>query len=439
MDTPLMNRRLTDAEVTYVFDNLRQFVKTDARIETIVEWPRTSVPICEDFAIDGIPILCPNEVRSPEVYGVEGDKVIVRHDLVRSAFVLLSGWQEWATDKRDKWGRFPYAGSLQEKLGVVRKPIVNYYFEWMVDAICRQCEILGVACERVGPLGGASLHLSHDIDLARYYTWRKSLFRVAQVVGLRRCDTSRARMAKAALRSLLNMARPRHDDDPYWSFDTIQDNEAYIGFKSDWFFLPNDGGPFPPDYDLSTDEDIRSVMAQLARRGNRVGPHAPINCKDAVGYAAALKSVVDACPGAVHNVRQHFLAIEPRQSYRAMADAGLEVDFSYGYSEHEGFRNSYCLPFHPFDHEAQRPLPLTVVPLALMDVTVLAHRALSFDDIFLSVGEMLDEVRRFGGVFSMLWHNSTFDETYYPGVGKFYEDLHLLFSQYQMRDFTARG
>ncbi len=439
MGDTLISRTLTAAEEAYVFYHLRHFVKCDARIEEIVRWPRTCSGIVEDFAIEGIPVLCPCEGRRGEAYVVEDGEVVVCHDFVRSAFILLSGWQEWVTEERDKWGRYAYAGSLQDRLGVIHKPIVNYYFEWMVGAICRQCEIKGIRCERVAPLGGASLHLSHDVDLAHYYTWRKTLYRVAQVVGVRKCDTNRMRLTKAAFWSLLNMTGLRHDKDPYWSFDTIQDNEAYIGFKSEWFFLDNDGGPFSPDYDVARDPQICAVMKQLAERGNRVGAHAPIDCKRAEGYEQLMRKMAAECPNITHNVRQHFLAIEPTKTYAEMERAGVETDYSYGYSTHEGFRNSYCFPFHPFDHDGQRMMGITVVPLAMMDTTVLTHRGLSYDEIFLAAGEMLDEVRRFGGVFSLLWHNNTFDETYHPGINKFYEDLHLLFSQYQMRDFTVRG
>lgn len=435
MADPFLRRRLTDAEVAYVFRHLGCLVSADVPLDGVIEWPRSDEPLRKDFMIDGIPVLFPSAGAPAVPFEVEGDRVVVRHDLVKSAFYLLSAYEEWATGRADEWGRFPYEGSLQDELGVARKPIVNYYFKWMTEAIARQCEMLGIRCSVLSPLGGPSLHLSHDVDQVRYFTWRKALFRCAQVAGLRRCDVSRRRMATAAARSLLQMAGLRHDADPYWSFDEILDNEAYVGYKSDWFFLPDDAGPFPPDYALA-DPDIAALMARLAGLGCNVGLHAPIRCREAGQYAAQFKALSDVCGHAARRVRQHFLAIRCPQSYVAMEAAGLEADFSYGMSHHEGFRNSYCLPFHPFDHDGKRPLELTVVPLAMMDVTVLRHRSLGYDDILFAVGEMLEEVRLFGGVFSLLWHNSTFDEVCYPGARRLYEDLHLFFSQYQLRQFV---
>lgn len=436
MADPLLSRRLTEAEVDYVFLHLSSFVSADAPLRDVLAWPRSASPLRRGFEVEGVPVLFPCDGAPAVPFSVEGGEVVVRHDHVKGAFFLLSAYQEWATGRRDEWGRFPYEGSVQQELGIERRPVVNYYFKWMEDAIVRQCQMRGVRCQVLSPLGGASLHLSHDIDLVRYFSWRKTLFRVAQVAGLRPCDAPRGRLAKAAAVSLLNMVGLRHDADPYWSFDEIQDNEAFIGHKSDWFVLPDDGGPFPPDYDMASDARVGELLAQLARRGNRIGLHAPIRTSRSEEYAELFEALRQVCPQAVPIVRQHFLAVDAQTTYAAMDAAGLEADFSYGFSRHEGFRNSYCLPFRPFDHARQAPLRMVVVPLALMDVTVLVHRRLSFDEVFLVVGEMLDEVRRFGGLFSLLWHNSTFDEVRHPGVRRFYEDLHLFFSQYQLRPFT---
>lgn len=433
---PLLARPLSDAETGYVFAHLAQFVEADAPLCSVVSWPRTDRPLDPCRMVRGVPVLFPAPDGADDPFAVEGGRVVVRHDLVKSAFYLLSAYQEWASDEVDQWGRFPYESSIQARLGVEHVAVVNHYFRWMVEAIVRQCELSGVKCRVKSPLGGPSLHLSHDVDLARYFTLRKALLRCAQVVGVRPCDTSRRRLAGAAVRLLLNLCGLRHDRDPYWSFAYIQDNEAFIGHKSEWFFLPDDGGPFPPDYDFAADPDIRTLIGELARRGNTVSLHAPINCQSSADYAHWHKALLDVCPSLSRHVRQHFLALRGVESFRAMEEAGLTADFSFGFSRHEGFRNSYCFPFRPFDHERQRAIGITCVPLALMDVSCLVHRRMTYDEVFLAAGEMLDEVRAFGGVFSTLWHNSTLDEVYHPGVGSFFEQLHLLFAQYQLRPFS---
>ena len=441
---PTLARRLTRAEQDYVVSHLAQHVATSRPLSQVLAYddapPRPGTvaitpsdrPLDTKASIDGLPLLFPTADTTAPFDRPDG-AARFNFDVLKAAFFLLSAYQEHASAERDQWGRFPYASSLQARMGFVGVPLVNHYFRWLVQSIVCVASQSGFEAHEVSPLGGPSLYLTHDVDLAHYLTWRKTLFRFAQVVGLRRCDTSRKRLLAAAMRSLAHMTHLARTADPYWSFDKMADTEAYMGFTSTYFLLPDDGGPFPPDYSLSADPDIVALRRRLVALGHTVGLHAPIRCQTAHDYAAHLARIPEAAP----HCRQHFLAVSQPDSLRGMAEAGIRLDASLGFSEHEGFRNSYCHPFHPFDHVAQKALPIVEVPLAVMDVTILRHRALSYDEAFLAVGDLLDQVRLFGGVFCLLWHNSSFDETYNPGVGRFYDDLMLMLAQYQLRQLDA--
>jgi hypothetical protein len=91
----------------------------------------------------------------------------------------------------------------------------------------------------------------------------------------------------------------------------------------------------------------------------------------------------------------------------------------------------------PFDHKKQEIIHILEIPLTLMDTTTLVHKKMTYDEIFNSTEILLEEVRKFGGVFSLLWHNTTFDETYNPNIVMFYEQLHHFFSQYNMQSLTT--
>ncbi|MBQ3635751.1 MAG: hypothetical protein II951_09075 [Bacteroidales bacterium] len=436
-----LGRKLTEAEEEYVYKHLRMHIEIegDGEIRDLIEMPKSGRGMERDFRIGEIPVLFPCSEKE-EAYREEGGHIVFNHDLIKSSFYLLSCYQEYATEERDAWGRYRYKDSIQAYWDMARKPIVNYYFEWMVEGIAKECEHRGIAYKKISPVGGPSVHLTHDLDTLRYYTWKKSLFRIAQVIGLRNCDTSRGRLAKAGCMSILNKLGLRHDEktrrDPYWTFERIEDNEAYLGYKSTWFLLQEDGSKFGPDYRID-DEDVKEAVNRLIERGNEVGVHTTINTAKAADFKAQIEAIKSTYKGAKEINRKHFLSIDPDTMAREMEKGGIKVDCTLGFSEHEGFRSSYCMPHYLFDHEGQRTTEVVEIPLAMMDVTVLTHRKLIYDEIFLTVGEMLDEVRRFGGVFSLLWHNSTFDETYYPGIETFYEQLHSLFAQYQLKCYMT--
>ena len=425
-------------EKEYIYGHLRQFVRAAEPLESLMRMPesRATEPDTR-HRVRGVavPYPCSDDT---EPYRERDGHIEFSHDLIRSAFYILSGRQEYETCVRDKWGRFPYEESYQSKTGTIGIPLANYYFEWIAEGVERECALRGVRCERTNPLGGVPvLHMTHDVDLLRYYTTRKALFRTAQVVGLRRCDTDRLRLTKAAVGSLMQAVGLRRHENPYWSFDKITGNENYMGYHSTWFFLPDDGGPFAPDYAL-TDRDVMTKMEELARAGHDIGLHAPIRCQRADEYTTWMSAMRGAAAGALPYCRQHFLAVDAQRTLRAMEEAGIEVDSSLGFSAHEGFRNGYCFPFHPYDHERGRKMKILEIPLMAMDTTMLTHRGLSYDEIYISMGEMLDEVRHFGGVLSVLWHNTTFDEVYHPGIFRFYEGLHTMLAQYQMQGLTTR-
>ena len=98
-------------------------------------------------------------------------------------------------------------------------------------------------------------------------------------------------------------------------------------------------------------------------------------------------------------------------------------DTSLGYADREGFRNSYCLPFRPYNHQEDRMYDTWEIPLTVMDVTLFQYRKLKFDQALCSVRELLKEVNKFQGVFVLLWHNGQNDEFLMPGISQFYLDL----------------
>jgi len=63
------------------------------------------------------------------------------------------------------------------------------------------------------------------------------------------------------------------------------------------------------------------------------------------------------------------------------------------------------------------------IPLIAMDVTLFHYRQLSTDDALSAVKDLVNEIKKFNGVFTLLWHNTFFDEDRFPGIKKFYEGL----------------
>ena len=447
----LLNRTLTSAEVDFVFfhlahhldgfEQLKPFIQygSDSSLSGMVVFPVSDqgIDLSGSVVVDDVPVIFPLSANGP-LYDFQDGTLVFRHDLIKSAFYFLSGYQEWAQPQlNDQWQRFPFDRSVQHQLGVIHKPVVNYYFEWMIDGLCRYAGCHQITIGKRLPFGRMGLHLSHDIDLVRYHAWRKIVYRMAQLIGLRTVQIPRLRLLKSVLRSVVMKMHLMPMENPYWSFSKILNTERYFGFRSSWFFLQRDGSPFDADYHWH-DADVRVMILNLQSLGQEIGLHGSLkSAGDYRQFSSSYLSLSQLLDQKPLGVRMHFLSMKFPDCFRDFDRCGVAFDCSLGFSRMEGFRFGYCFPFRPYDHERAQMVSTWELPLVAMDTTLLVHRGLSYDGAYHQFEILLEEVNRFHGVFSLLIHNSTFDECEHPGFLKFYEGLHHYLSQYSPTSLTG--
>jgi len=126
-------------------------------------------------------------------------------------------------------------------------------------------------------------------------------------------------------------------------------------------------------------------------------------------------------PTNIHGIRQHRLMITNPDTFYNQITVGLKYDTSLVFAEHEGFRNSYCYPFRIYDFKKEEMLDIWEIPLTLMDVSVLEYQKLSNTEILKSIGSLINEAKRFNGLFSLLWHNCRLNEAEYKDIKPLYE------------------
>jgi hypothetical protein len=166
------------------------------------------------------------------------------------------------------------------------------------------------------------------------------------------------------------------------------------------------------------------LINRLHRDGCEIGLHG--NHQSAVKENSlhnALNKLRGVYPFKIRGIRQHRLRYEIPLTARIQENAGFVYDTSLGYYDYEGFRNSFCLPFRLFDFQNNKPFNIWEIPLNVMDCTLLEYRVLNFEEAMLKVKGIINEVTKFSGVFTLLWHNGYFDEVRFPGIHQFYEDM----------------
>jgi hypothetical protein len=389
-----------------------------------IVFPLSSAPFNSDKIknVNGIPVLFPCNA-SLEFWHLENNSLVFSDDLFKSAFYLLSGYQEYKNTKRDKLGRFSAAESIQFKLGIVEKPIVNYYFE----EIRKGFEALngghGGRPVRRTVFNPFSFFLTHDVDRVRLYSIHFIIYKIKEILGIRESKAGKALLLKQFATGLVNFLLKGSKKDPAWDFTYLRNIEKEKNWLSAFYFLDNETRHADADYDFR-DTKMQELIRGLEKEGCEIGLHGTL--KSVISRESLQASVLKfnrIFPYILKGIRQHRLRYEIPVTTEIQQECHFVYDTTLGFFDHEGFRNSFCLPFKPYNFKNDSISDIWEIPLTVMDCTLLEYRELNFQDALYNVNKLITETERFSGVFTLLWHNGYFDEIKFPGIHTFYEDL----------------
>ena len=348
------------------------------------EWLGQQVPFFFDNAPD------------QQLLSYAENKVFISADIISAAFYLLSGWQEYFSTERDRHGRFPYAASVQKQYNFVTLPVVNYYFDVLKIAV-EYVSKKPLLSRRWGNQQTAfAAFISHDVDnlLSAWKAPAKVAF-MQQKIGL---------FSKLLWQ---HITKP----DAWNNLETVATQVAQYGATSTFFVLPNaqKAPNGTPNADYHFTPSLRKRLAALEAAGAQMGLHA------SYGTATSTLSLVQEYKAEaayyLGGIRFHYLSWEPRQTLNSVDNIGFNFDSTLGFAEHFGFRNSYCHPFYPFNFSSNEEAGFLEIPLIVMDATLHHPNYLQLApaEILPALAPVFAEIKRFGGVASVLWHNENFD------------------------------
>ena len=315
-------------------------------------------------------------------------------DVVASAAWWLAGLQETATTARDRHGRFPYAASLQARLGDAPggalRPAVDAYRRWLGRLLAEHgVDVPGRTWSRPQPGGaGWAVALTHDLDAL-------TTPRVRALVG----DLGRGGVGGAA-----SAVRRALGPDVRWeSARALRALARRHGVRSTWFVKPGVWAPEDVPGRLRRPR-VRRLVRSLEAEGHAVGWHPGYGAHDhAARLRAERAAFTDALGHAPRLARTHFLRWAEPATPRLLARAGVRIDSTLGFAERPGFRRGTSHPFRVFDVAAGRPTDLWEMPLAVMDTPLIAHGR--HDDVTDALARAFAAARAAGGCAVVLWHN----------------------------------
>lgn len=335
----------------------------------------------------------------------------VHYDILGLVYWVMNRLEEIDNSKLDRFGRFDVNKSHAYIYGYLDRPIVDEWFDILKQIINRVWPAVKLKSTNF------SFHISHDVDRPSRYQfkdnlgWMKSIYSDLKNGYIR--DIFISPFIKWGKREVLN---PR---DPYNTFDWIIDISKKLGIKNSFYFISGGNTIYDADYSLD-DKPILSLLKKIHNNGHEIGLHPSFDSyMDEEKLKQEFIYLKNTCEGVgikqdTWGGRMHYLRWNHPETLRIWNNAGLKYDSTLGYATSIGFRCGTCHPFTTFNPVTCEILNIQEIPLIFMERMLVQDIVLSDVDekiIIQEISNLIDTVRRVGGCFTFLWHNSNLRST----------------------------
>jgi hypothetical protein len=228
--------------------------------------------------------------------------------------------------------------------------------------------------------------------------------------------------------------------EPYYTYDDLINIERDLGVKSTYFVLRESGKPtlssketwflYGRNRSLQSPE-MRALIQRLASNGDEVAIHGSYySYKDQVLLQEETRELEQLINTKVIGTRQHNLNLEVPATWNFHVCTGFKYDTTLGFMDTIGFKWGTSFPFFP--NTGEEPVRLLEIPLIIMDICLESRKNKEYDCL-----QIADEIERYHGVLTLLWHPPIFNTLEYS----YARDLYIKINQYcqEKGAWTARA
>lgn len=331
-------------------------------------------------------------------------------DLFSAGFYLLSRYEEYLKNSKDKYDRFKSEDTIAFQNGFHSIPIVDIWILKLKEIILLEYP------ESEFPNRKFNFIPTIDIDNAWAYKF-KGTFRtfggiVRSVLKLEFGDLLR-RIGVLVFKK----------KDPYDNYNYIESLHKKNDLNTVYFFLLRNNGKYDTSHDV-TNKNFKKLIKDISKR-NHVGIHPSYTSNSNTALiqeeTVILSSFVNK---KIIKSRNHFLRIRFPQTFNALAKIGIEQDYSMGYSSQSGFRSGTCTMHKFYNVKRNKTLDLKIIPFQVMDATLKYYLKLKPNEAIKHIKSIIKEVVKVDGTFVSIWHNESLSNIgKWKNWGPVYEEL----------------
>ena len=372
----------------------------------------------DELFIEAAPLLFENDIKEQVITCIQyngrpaffkSEQSDLGFDFLAAAFYLLSRYEEYLPHSTNRYGCYAHENSLAFKEHFLNLPLVNLWIEDFKKSILSKWPSLSLKKQhfRFKP--------TYDIDVAWNY----------QHKGVTRNLWS---MLKHSLR--LNFEGIRGQ------VAVLKEKQADPFDAYSWLEHLHKSNKLHPAYFVL-------LAKKLSKYDRNISPHQPafqqlirdLVSQGDIGIHPSWQTMADSsvlreelevlekiCEKPVINSRQHYIRWQLPFTFRNIVQAGIQNEFSMGYSTINGFRASVASMFRWYDLAANKPTPLQLWPFCFMDSTAIFEQHSTEEQAFNEIKKLAEEVRKVNGLMITIWHNNYLgSDPQYSGWKNVYE------------------
>jgi hypothetical protein len=326
-------------------------------------------------------------------YAVYGIGNLMPFDVFAASFFLVSRYEEYLSQVRDKYGRFRAESSWMYENEMLQKPLVNIWTLALGRRLKAAYPDLPIKNPRFAFVP------TYDVDAAWAYK-HKGLYRT---IGGFFKDLAAGDFERIRERHQVLCGKRK---DPFDSFDFQFDLQKEFKLNPIYFILCG-------EYDTN-DKNISLRKEAFCNLIKHLGDYADVGVHPSFSSylnSNKLQHEISNLSEVLHRPltksRQHFLRMNLPRSYQKLIELDIGDDYTMGFASQAGFRAGIADSFRFYDLENDMVTNLRVHPFALMDGTMRDYLNLDVEASLTLAKQLVDEVKAVGGTFIYLTHNET--------------------------------
>ena len=314
-----------------------------------------------------------------------------RFDMLSGIFYLLTRYEEYLEYKPDKHDRYPHEASILSIDGVLERPIVDEWVEWLRNKLQEDWSL-------TIPTKPFSFRPTYDIDIAWSYLHKG----FKRSIGATLKDFSRLRFGQLGERFKVMKGIGK---DPYDAYNWMAGVHMTYDLSPAYFILAA-LRPTAYDKNISPRHPRMSSLIRGLAVGGEVGIHPSYYSKSKPQLLNGEKQILEAIIGKPITIsRQHYIRLDIRKTYHTLCTLGIRDDYSMGYSTHIGFRAGTGAPFPFYSIPQEHTIDIIIHPFAFMDTTARYDMGMDVKESFTRLEGMAEKLRAANSTLITILHN----------------------------------